>query len=333
MNKFIISSIIIVLTLSFSCTSQKIEPTKETKEKAIFPKEYQAILKKGIDVDWAKTKQGIKYYNEKNVIDFKLIGLSHVRIRVTQKINDELLTHLEKIVNDCLKNDIIPIIAYQGKDFKENPTTETLQNVVNWWEAVAKHFKNYNHKLSFDIIIEVTDALNHQGDILNDLYEKAVSKIRETNPKRIIFISPRVRSAPEYLNELKIPTKSNGFLMAEWHFYASGPSKTNEKKLWTTGTETEKNLIRKRIKTAIEWQHKTKIYTWVGAWMPSDYNKGNSYTIPEQLKFAEFVACELTKNKIPSAVNSDTKFYNRETNKWIADKKPILEKIIITDCK
>ena len=31
--------------------------------------------------------------------------------------------------------------------------------------------------------------------------------------------------------------------MAEWHFYASGPDKTNEKKLWTTGTDAEKKLI------------------------------------------------------------------------------------------
>ena len=31
--------------------------------------------------------------------------------------------------------------------------------------------------------------------------------------------------------------------MAEWHFYASGPDKINEKKLWTTGTDAEKKLI------------------------------------------------------------------------------------------
>lgn len=331
MNKFIL--LYVVLILSVSCTSMKIEPVKTVKEKTIFPREYQAILKKGIDVDWAKTEQGIKYYNEKNVVDFKSVGLSHVRIRVAKKIDNNFLIHLEKIVDDCLKNDIIPILAYQGKNFKENPTTETLQNVVNWWEAVAKHFKNHNYKLSFDIIIEVTDALNHQGDILNDLYEKAVSKIRETNPNRIIFISPRVRSAPEYLNELKIPTKSNGFLMAEWHFYASGPSKTNTKKLWTTGTEAEKKLIKEKIKTAIQWQNKTNLYTWVGAWMPSDYNKGNNYTISEQIKFVEFVTCELTKNQIPFAVNSDTKFYDRETNKWIENRKSVLEKIISISCK
>ncbi len=323
--------IIFILFFIASCTSQNIEVI-DRKRDIIPPKEYQKILKKGMDVDWAKTKQGIEYYNEKAVIDFKNIGLSHVRIRVMNEIDNDLLSHLDRIVHDCIKNNLIPIIAYQGNEFKENPNEETLQKVVDWWSKVANHFQSADSKLSFDIIIEVTDALNHKGDILNILYEKAVSRIRETNPGRIIFISPRLRSSPEYLEELKEPSKSNGFLMAEWHFYASGPSKTKSKKQWTTGTEAEKNLIRKIIKTAVEWQEKTKIPTWVGAWMPGNYNKGDDYSIQEQLKFAEFVTCELTKNNIPFAINSDTKFYDRINSKWIKSRLPVLKKIISANC-
>ncbi len=32
----------------------------------IYPKEYAKILKKGIDVNWANTNKGIKYYNKKS---------------------------------------------------------------------------------------------------------------------------------------------------------------------------------------------------------------------------------------------------------------------------
>ena len=56
--------------------------------------------------------------------------------------------------------------------------------------------------------------------------------------------------------------------MAEWHFYASGPDKINEKKLWTTGTDAEKKLITDKIQTALAWQQQTGIPTWGGAWMP-----------------------------------------------------------------
>ena len=45
--------------------------------------------------------------------------------------------------------------------------------------------------------------------------------------------------------------------MAEWHFYASGPDKINEKKLWTTGTDAEKKLITDKIQTALAWQQQT----------------------------------------------------------------------------
>lgn len=58
-----------------------------------------------------------------------------------------------------------------------------------------------------------------------------------TNPDRIIMISPRLRSDPNYLQ--KIPSAHNGYLMAEW-------------------------------------QNQTGIPTWVGAWMPGNYNKGDS---------------------------------------------------------
>ena len=96
------------------------------------------------------------------------------------------------------------------------------------------------------------------------------------------------------MSELKIPSAHNGYLMAEWHFYASGPDKTNEKKLWTTGTDAEKKLITDKIQTALAWQQQTGIPTWVG---------------------------------IPFAVNADTKYYNAAENTWISSMQPVFKTI------
>jgi hypothetical protein len=75
--------------------------------------------------------------------------------------------------------------------------------------------------------------------------------------------------------------------MAEWHFYASGPSPVDKEKLWTSGTAAEKDIIRNKIKTAMDWQTKTNIQTWVGAWMAGNYNANPSdepqYTPQEQV--------------------------------------------------
>ncbi|OSA99683.1 UNVERIFIED_ORG: glycosyl hydrolase family 5 [Clostridium botulinum] len=293
----------------------------------INPWNYTQMLGKGLDVDWSKTKDGKEFYNSKTAKDFSDMGIKHVRIRIKDDMDDESFKILDKQINDCIDNNIIPIIAYQADELKNNPSDKNLSNVVKWWKKVAQHYKDYSYLLSFDLIIEVTDSLNKEPKRLNEIYEEIVNEIRKTNPKRILMISPRVRSNPAYLNDLKIPTKHNGYLMAEWHFYASGPSKTNKEKLWTIGTNEEKQIIIDKINLAVDWQKKTGIPTWVGAWMPGDYNDGNNYSVQEQAVFAKFVSSELDKANIPFAVNSDTKFYDRVNNRWNNEMLPVLNAI------
>ena len=72
---------------------------------------------------------------------------------------------------------------------------------------------------------------------------------------------------------------------------------------------------------------KTDIPTWVGAWMPGNYNDGDDYSIDEQVVFAEFMTASLVNAQIPFAVNSDTKFYDRKTNNWIDNMLPVFNAI------
>ena len=230
----------------------------------VAPWDYQQLLGRGMDVDWSKTQKGKENYNLKVVQDFEDAGIDHVRIRIKDKADNDLFVALDEQIDDCINTGIIPIIAYQADEFKNNPNEENLQKVVDWWRIVAERYKDKSYLLSFDLLIEATDALNKQPEKLNELYERIVTEIRKTNPQRIIFISPRLRSDAQYLSELKIPSQANGYLMAEWHFYAAGPSKDNDRKLWTIGTENEKKLITDKINYALEWQKKTDIPTWVG---------------------------------------------------------------------
>ncbi|WP_425447295.1 glycoside hydrolase family 5 protein [Dethiothermospora halolimnae] len=293
----------------------------------IDPWEYQKLLGKGVDVDWSKTNKGRKYYDSKTVKDFKKEGVSHVRIRIADEASEKLLKGLDKQIEDSLEAGIIPIIAYQANEFKNDPTEKNIKKVIKWWDTVASRYKNKSHLLTFDLLIEATDALNKKPEKLNEIYERLVKEIRKTNPTRIVFISPRLRSDAAYLKELKIPTAHNDYLMAEWHFYASGPSRTNDRKLWTTGTDKEKKLITNKINIALDWQNKMKIPTWVGAWMPGNYNDGNDYNIKEQTIFAKYMTSKLSEADIPFAVNSDTKYYDRKTNTWIENMQPVFKAI------
>lgn len=215
------------------------------------------------------------------------------------------------------------MLAYQADAFKNNPCQETINQVVNWWKTAAEHYKTKSHMLSFDLMIECSDKLNKQPEVLNQMIEQVVTAIRQSNPDRILMMSPRLRSDPTYLSELMVPTMANGYLMAEWHFYASGPSKTNDRKLWTTGTEHERQLILEKIECALQWQRETGIPTWVGAWMPGNYNDENDYSLKEQMEFAAFMCNSLETAGIPFAVNSDTKFYDRDAGVWLNEMAPL----------
>ncbi len=328
MFKKIISTVII-LALSLSLISANVSTTKlvEVGKQPIKPTEYQKLLGKGLDVDWSKTSEGKKYYNEKTVQDFKNAGISHVRIRIVGDDNHETFKHLDKQIDDCIKNGLIPVIAYQADELKTNPNKQNIEKVVKWWGAVAERYKDKSYLLAFNLIIEPSDSLNGKPDELNNIYEQLVTEVRKSNPSRIVIIAQMYRSDPTYLKDLKIPSKHNGYLMAEWHFYAAGPEKNNKNKQWTTGTKYEKQLIQDKINTALKWQKDTGIPTWVGAWMPSNYNTGNSYSMKEQIAFSDYMTTSLETAKIPFAVNSDTKFYDRKTNKWYTDKKELFKTI------
>lgn len=302
--------------------SEKFDGTK-----AISPWDYQSLLGKGLDVTWAEFRKQTKLYSEQMVVAFQEAGVSHVRIRVKDPVSETLFEILDEQIADCLKHGLIPVLAYQAHAFKANPTKGNMDAVTAWWRAVSEHYRDASYLLSFDLMIESSDALNKQPQVLNQLYEQTVSAIRDANPERIIIISPRLRSDPFYLHELEIPSRHNGYLMAEWHFYASGPDKSNEKKKWTTGTEEEKALIMKKIEAALAWQEETGIPTWVGAWMPGNYNKGNSYSVEEQVIFATYMVSALTTAKIPFAVNADRKYYDAATNMWIKDMQPVVDAI------
>ena len=52
-----------------------------------------------MDVDWSKTNQGRKYYNRQSAVDFAAAGISHVRIRIADKVDQELLEGLDRQIS------------------------------------------------------------------------------------------------------------------------------------------------------------------------------------------------------------------------------------------
>lgn len=299
---------------------------------AIAPCDYQQMLKKGIDVDWWGRSEKNKYgaYSETAVKRFAQQGIKHVRFRLHHyHFTDEDFKRLFSQINTCMQYELIPIIAFSAKPYKENPNAGEHEKVVEWWKRMAEKCKNLSPLVSFNLIVEPSGQVKKNVAELNSLYEDCVTAIRKTNPKRIVFIAPPKLSHPEGLKDLKIPSMGNGYLMAEWHFYAAGPSKSNDKKRWITGTAEEKQKIKKSIKVAVDWQKETGIYAWVGAWMPGAYNKDDNYSVKEQTEFASFMTQQLDKHGVPFAINADHHFYDYKAEQWIPKYKDLLNTIFM----
>lgn len=83
---------------------------------------YAQQLGVGMDVDWARTEQGIREFDPLVVRDFKAKGIAHVRIRVIGEPTEARLIHLRKLVEACEQFGVIPIIAFQADEYKNDPS-------------------------------------------------------------------------------------------------------------------------------------------------------------------------------------------------------------------
>ena len=305
---------------------------------ALTPKAYHDSLRTGIDVNWAMWRGEIRAFSDKEVRAFHRVGFDHIRIRFHSdwaKIGmdrEAYFRHLDRVVDGVLASGMIPILAYDGRALKLEPTEARVRQAVALWKAVAERYRTRSHRLSFDLMIEPGKRIKRRPEVLNDYYARALREIRKSNPDRIVFLAPPKLARPSSLDRLEIPRSGRGYLMVETHFYAAGPSPSNPKKCWTTGTEAERAIFRRELETALRWQQRHGIYIWIGAIMPGDYNHGDHYPIEAQVRFARFFSCLFRRAHVPFAINADQQFYDFRAKRWRRDRWPVLEAVLHPDC-
>lgn len=287
---------------------------------------YAAQLGPGMEVDWARTERGIREFDPLVVRDFAALGIHHVRIRVAQNMTEARLVHLRKLVEACEQYGVIPIIAYQADGLKADPLKNEAA-LVAWWSRVARYFGTDHPLLGFDLIDEPAEKLNRDQATLNRVYDRLIKTLHGIDPRRMIFVAPRLRSAPEALAELKLPPHSQNYVLAQWHMPGAGPQKNNGK---YSPTPAGKAAIHAHINAVLRWQQKTGHVSWVGSWAAGEASK--SAPTAAQLAFTTFTACELKRANIPYAINADARFYDGEEGAWRPDPAPLLKTMIAPAC-
>jgi hypothetical protein len=306
----------------------------------IAPQDMQKMLGIGFNANWLAFPRQYNIYSAKILEDVAAKGFNNIRLRTDELANQELFTKCDRILNDIFANDLIPILAHSGT-IAENMLNEgdeegAKQRVMDFWISSTEYYKNTSHKLIFDLMVEIGGGvLSDSPELLNEWYKDIVDTIRAISPTRIICLSPVGTSYPDHLYKLVIPDVLDEYLMVQTHFYASGPKPDPNftRKLWHLDidggpTAEDKKRITDLIDAAVSWQDSTGILAWIGEWMPGNYNRGNDYSVSEQVVFTQFVVTELEKAGIPWSLNTVHKFYDAETTSWSTYLEPVLQELI-----
>lgn len=291
---------------------------EQIKGQWIRPAQYQEMLDRGIDVDWWTDGNDYSNYNwDETASDFSDAGIRHIRITLENDImSDPDFYRLDLQIRACLNHGIAPIIAYRPRFSRSGmPAYYYGRRITNWWRLMAERYRYYPAQLSFDILLEPDHNMFGSYNALNDFYEDCVTTIRISNPYRILFIAPSYHSDPMYLQYLRIPSRGDGYLMAEWHFMPrSGYDRAWSE--WMNRRSYAQRWYRRRISAAAAWQRSTGILTWVGSWGSSSYfsvsysNHAAAYT--------DFVCASLNAANIPFAVSGLYGNYNFAHRGWKA---------------
>lgn len=134
-------------------------------------------------------------------------------------IDSTWLDRIEQIVDWALSRDLLVIInAHHDAWIKEDYSTENIERFDSIWSQIATRFQDKSDSLIFEIINEPYPmSLTN----VNDLNERVLGIIRETNPTRNVCFSGHMWSNSEQLLVADIP--EDDYLIGYYHSYDPWP--------------------------------------------------------------------------------------------------------------
>jgi len=161
---------------------------------------------------------------------FKIIadlGFQHVRLPVRWEtpersmvdppytINADFLRRIQAVVDTALKYKLHIIVNMHHHDSLFENVAREETRFLSQWNQIANHFKDYPDSLLFEVLNEphgeITPAL------WNDLFAKALTEIRKTNPTRSVILGVAEYGGLTAVPQLEIPDDDH--LILSIHYY------------------------------------------------------------------------------------------------------------------
>ena len=326
--------VVVFLVMFFLCTYGQ-----NNYDKPISAADYAAGAKQGFSTNYFKTEEPLRKYDNKTIEDVYAFGFRNLRIRCSASMHspedvdkfNAFLDDLETVVNNCLTVGVWPIISWIHHDAEIHPNETYRQQYIEWWVGVAQHLQNKDYRLGFNLFTELgytgceekkcVDSIRKNPETYTNWTVSVVTAIRYLNGnnknRTLILTSPS--KAADGLHKIETDIyKNDNNMLAEYHFYAAGPTKTTtSKRYWENGTREDKKRVRQAIKAGAQWA-KENIPVYFGAWMTND-NWYGGLDQNECQKFACYFAKQLKANKIPWSMNVLDLYYNTRKSQWIEE--------------
>jgi endoglucanase len=173
-------------------------------------------------------------------VQMKKEGFDHVRVPIGWhqyagpgpefKLDPEIFSLVDFVVTNALNNKLAVLInIHHFKALDENPAAATPEFLAIW-RQIAVHYQKFPKPLAFELDNEPN--ANATTAVLNPIYAQVIAEIRQTNPKRTIFVEPGAWGGISELKNLVLPPDDN--VIVSVHCYEPFPF-THQGAAWMAG--------------------------------------------------------------------------------------------------
>jgi len=175
-------------------------------------------------------------------------GFDHVRVPIGWHhhagpapdftLSPEIFSKVDWVVTNALKNRLAVMINIHHFNELDKDPAATTDEFFKIWRQIAAHYQKFPKQLAFELDNEPHDKATTA--LMNPIYAQAIADIRQTNPKRTIFVEPGGWGSIAELKNLVLPNDDNVIVSVHcyepFHFTHQGAS-------WTSADFQQTNVI------------------------------------------------------------------------------------------
>lgn len=144
-------------------------------------------------------------------------GFDHVRVPVGWQhyagpapdftLSPEIFRRVDFVVTNALANRLAVMInIHHFDELDENPAAAT-DEFLKIWAQIAAHYRDFPEPLAFELDNEPHG--NATTALMNPIYARAIALIRQSNPRRTLFVEPGRWGGIAELKNLVLPPDDN----------------------------------------------------------------------------------------------------------------------------